>query len=117
MPKSRTLYRVKRREWLNPDSTALSAFVIAKVGDTSRARSRTTTPDIMFKMADCNDMIELEFGMWSDKQRDRSLQKARLLRDVVNEFVDAVETEYELVKRRRSRVPAKKVKQVKTAKS
>lgn len=103
MAKSRTLYRVNRREWLNQDQNDLSAHIIARVGDTTRARSRTTTPDILFKIADCYKQIELEFGMWNDKKRAQSLAKARLLKQVVDEFVGALETEVELVAKRRAR--------------
>lgn len=104
---SQRRYRVNERRWLNPDSNAWLGYILTQVEDTSRGRVPNRYPHTLFKMADCHRTIELDFSMWRDKDRLKSIEKARLIRDALIEFTAALEAENDVIMRRRAHLKKK----------
>lgn len=102
-------YRVNERQWLNPESNTWTGYITTQVEDTSKVRTPRKTPQTFFKMADCQNVITLDFGMWGDEEdRKHSIDKARVLRDAIVRFTDALEAEETILKKRRDSVKKKK---------
>jgi hypothetical protein len=93
-----------RRKFINKQGWHSSAHYIVSVKATEGVTKRDgiTKPwrhvDASFRLTDCSRAIDLDFdlGTYEDdsdrvKARENSLYKARLLRAVVNDFVDHLE--------------------------
>jgi len=104
---SKRKYRVNDRKWLNPDSNTWTGYIVTQVQDTSLARAPHTYPKTFFKLADCEDTISLSFSMWKESDRAQSLEKARILRDALIEFTEALEREDEVINKRRAGIRRK----------
>lgn len=96
-----TKHRVRVREWLNPDGEG-KAFIIARVDDRRGEPMKScldNSVEASFSIGDCSRSIDLEFGVYWGYEAEgiiHKLAKARLLRDTVNQFVDAYEAEVAL---------------------
>ena len=89
------------RDFLNLPEHHAGAYVLARVEDTStRAADEGDWVDVDFELADCSRRINLEFPLSSRSARRNSLWKARLLLDVVQRFVAALEEEARLADER-----------------
>lgn len=53
----------------------------------------------MLTIADCGRQIRLEFFLGNALDRQRSLAKARLLADIVNDFCEGLREESELIEK------------------
>lgn len=90
---------MKRRNFLNEDMELAARAVMQVATDNHGARNKCV-------LSDCGNSIHLEFPMssrYEDTNR-KTLEKARLLRDLFTEFVTALEqqaVDMELVKSRR----------------
>lgn len=85
----------RKRAFLNPISTGEPSFVFA-VADSSKD-GKHTIGNYVLTVADCKDIIELEFPLTSPRMRKQSLAKIDLLAEIVNGFRDAVHNEASLI--------------------
>jgi hypothetical protein len=94
MPRPRRTRRLYyRRSFLNRPGHHAGAYVIADV-TLQRGTSGGLTVDGDLTIADCARVTSLDFYVASDAsaaERRNALHKARVLRDVVNDFVEAFE--------------------------
>lgn len=91
--KSKVRYR--KRVWLNKDKTK-RAFVIADSESTRIWNGRTAAyPEMSARLqiGDCIRNIELDFSISSPEEKRNVLFKAQMFREVINNFLDAVEVE------------------------
>ncbi|AKU17483.1 hypothetical protein [Luteipulveratus mongoliensis] len=83
-----------RRRFLNRRGHHAGAYAIAQV-DLKRARGadpdEPTRVDADLHLADCHRMVTLDFYADDRDSARNALHKARLLREIVNGFVDAFE--------------------------
>ena len=87
--------RVDERTRLNRPGLYADAYVRVFVGDTSRARVRGTPahPRITLRIADCMNVIALEFELTSAALRENSLHKIDTLLGALTRFRDALAAE------------------------
>ena len=96
-------YHVERREFLN-QFTDMRAYVIGIVEDT-RAKhecceSKKDRSEIVLRIADCSEEIDLWFDVRTERDRENSLYKIRQLADVVVEMREAIELEVRSIEER-----------------
>ena len=96
MPKERLYVR----RFLNRPYHHGSGHIRVRVEDTSGKVGSYVTPDVVFELADCSRQVSFDFGFYSESARRNSLYKARLLANVTARFVEALEREVELSRRR-----------------
>lgn len=92
--------RLYIRRFLNRPGHHGPAFMLLKVEDTSASDDLDEYPEVDFELADCFARIVLSFDLDSASGRRNSLHKARLLRDGVTAFHDALEAEIALMDER-----------------
>ncbi|MFG1923799.1 hypothetical protein [Cryptosporangium sp. NPDC048952] len=102
---SRVFYR---RFWLNRPGFHSSAFVLSEI----ELRPDDGGLDLIaqFQLADCRRSATLDFDVYSNASagdRKNALRKARLLRDSVNAFCDALEVAAEKQKKASKKRPRK----------
>jgi len=89
-------YHVQRREFLNLH-TSMRAYVIAVVEDTRDQHiccdSQVERSEIVLKISDCSEEIDLWFDLTSATERENSLNKIRKLAEVITEVRNAIEIE------------------------
>jgi hypothetical protein len=85
--------RFYRRTFLNLRGHHAGAYALAdiKVEPGYDRDERTKRVSATLSIADCGRVVTLEFDVDSPSDARNSLHKARLLRDVVNHFTDALE--------------------------
>lgn len=85
--------RFYRRRFLNLRGHHAGAYVIAEVRLYRRSPSgiARSEVDAGLTIADCNRIASLDFNGYDDASVSNALHKARLLREVVCDFVDALE--------------------------
>ncbi len=104
MPK----YAYKKRTFLNEDPT-MSAFVIASIEKyTVSKESGKVYSYPMLDLADCSNKVSIDFCFYDEAGMERSLRKARKLQKVVNDFVEAMESEKDEYYKNKSKNPVKK---------
>ncbi len=96
-------FHVNEREFLNLP-TDLRAYVIAYVEDSSTYPACCDQYEeggmISLRIADCHSEIELYFDLSSERDRENSVHKARVLADILTRFRDAIEAEAKAVDER-----------------
>ena len=94
--------RVDERLRLNRPGLYGDAHVRVFVEDTSRRRwrRRPTEPRIRLRIADCSNVIALEFSLETAGLRENSLFKIGTLLGALRRFRDALDAEIELYERR-----------------
>src|SRR5688572_20354957 len=89
-------YHVKRREFLNLH-TDWRAYVIGIVEDTRElhtcCESSKERSEIILKIADCTEEIDLYFDLRTTAERENSVHKIRTLAEVISEVREAIEIE------------------------
>jgi len=85
-----------RRHFLNKPQVQTSAHFIGRIVCRGGKRGGRPSVDTVFRLSDCNRMIDLEFDVYGeDSSADSVVYKAERLRDDVDTFVerllDAVE--------------------------
>lgn len=86
--------RFYRRRFLNRRGHHAGAYVLADCQlDAYRPKDRPATyaVDAVLTVADCGRVATLDFAVHSEASARNALYKARLLRDVVVEFITALE--------------------------
>jgi len=90
----------------------MPAFAIAIVEDTSEIAMDEVDSwkwgEIKLMFSDCYRNISFEFDLSSIEERENSLQKIRLIAEVVNSFREAIEIEAASVEERLSYLPLTK---------
>ena len=90
--KRKKLY--EKRAFLNADGGMAAVDAKVSVED----ESTYTSVDATLTLSDCGNMIHLDFDHWSSSQDKKYLRlrrkKIALLRDTINDFLDAVEVAY-----------------------
>ena len=83
--------RFYRRRFLNRRGHHAGAYVIADV-QVCRSGRGTAGSEVEadLTIADCNRIARLDFSAWDEASMRNALHKARLLREVVDDFVDAL---------------------------
>jgi len=87
--------RFYRRRFLNRRSFHAGAYVIADCRIESHPHARDGqkhSVEAVLTSADCGHITGLDFTVDRARDVDNALYKARLLRDVVNDFTAALET-------------------------
>ena len=96
-------YHVERREFLNK-FTDMRAYVIGIVEDTreqhSCCDSKKERSEIILKIADCSDEIDLWFDLRTSRDRENSLYKIDQLASVIAEVRDAIDLEVRSIEER-----------------
>ena len=80
-----------RRSFLNRRGHHAGAYVLADIVVEPRDPGRDTWVDAAFTVADCNRVATLDFSANDSRELANALHKARLLRDVMIAFTDALE--------------------------
>ena len=98
-------YHVERREFLNK-FTDMRAYVIGLVEDT-REKHECCEPkkersEIILRIADCSDEIDLWFDLRTERDRENSLYKIKQLAEVIVEMRDAIEKEVAIINERQT---------------
>jgi hypothetical protein len=87
MPTRRFLYR---RKFLNRPRHHAGANVIASI-QLERAKDREPNVEASIEISDCRRSIQLDFDIWSPAEARNALHKATVLRDVLEEYVEALQ--------------------------
>jgi hypothetical protein len=56
-------------------------------------------------IADCRRQIDLEFSLYTSRERRQSIAKADLLIRILTEFRDSLEAEAKLIEKKRKSIP------------
>jgi hypothetical protein len=100
-PRAKRRARVDERTRLNRPGLYGDAFVRVFVEDTTvRRRRRNHDPRLVLQIADCSNMINLEFSLEDAQFRENSLYKVDTLLGALHRFRDALAEEAELAARR-----------------
>lgn len=87
MPTKKLMYR---RRFLNRPKHHTGAHVIARV-EVENTRSGKPFVDASLRLADCNRVVELDFNVYDRADAKNALHKAKLLRDLIDEFAESLE--------------------------
>ena len=96
-------YHINERAFLNLPSD-LRAYLIAYVEDTTPypacCDEYRDGGQISLRIADCIKEIDLYFDLSTERERENSVHKAKLLADVLAKFRDAIELEVNAIEER-----------------
>src|SRR5215510_8051 len=95
--KRQPIYAFVKRAFLNPASTRLTSYIEAHVETGHEAPYKWG--DNMVILADCKQVIKLEFFLGTKQARRISLAKINLLIDVLTKFRDALANEIALIEK------------------
>jgi hypothetical protein len=98
-PRARRGARIDERTRLNRPGLYGNAFVRVFVEDTTARRRRGHEPKIELQIADCTNVINLEFSLRDPRLRENSLFKIDALLGALYRFRDALAAEAELAAR------------------
>ena len=87
MPTDKLMYR---RRFLNRARHHSGAHVIASI-DLVRNKKGRSYVDGGFRVADCYRVVELDFTIHTRADAKNALHKAKLLRELLEEFTDSLE--------------------------
>ncbi|GAB3401791.1 hypothetical protein [Flindersiella endophytica] len=87
MPTRRFLYR---RKFLNRPRHHAGANVIASI-ELERVKDRDPNVEASLEISDCRRSIQLDFDIWSKADARNALYKATVLRDLLEEYVEALQ--------------------------
>jgi len=99
--KRQPIYAFVKRAFLNPASTRLTSYIEAHVETGHEAPYKWG--DNMVIMADCKQVIKLEFFLGAKQARRISLAKINLLIDVLTRFREALVKQIELIEKENRR--------------
>src|SRR5215813_13748199 len=97
----RSIYAFTKRTFLNPASTRLVSYIEAHVETGHEAPDKYG--DNIITIADCKNVIKLEFFLGSKAHRRISLRKINLLIGVLTRFREALVREIESIEKENSR--------------
>jgi len=84
--------RFYRRRFLNRRGFHAGAYVLADCRVLApRGKQERPEVDAELTIADCSRVVTLDLSAYSKADARNSLQKARLLRTIINDFTDAFE--------------------------
>ena len=89
------------RKFLNRAGHHGGAYVLAIVTKTKESDEHDGYANL--ELADCSRRVSFDFPMWSARDRENSVRKARILAEALVRFADAVAVEAELAKGRAKR--------------
>jgi hypothetical protein len=94
------------RKFLNRAGHHGGAYVLGVVTKTEPSDEHDSYANL--ELSDCSRRVSFDFPMWTARERENSVRKARLLADALTRFADAVAAEAELarVRKRRPYVPS-----------
>jgi hypothetical protein len=103
-PRTRRGARVDERTRLNLPGLYGDAYVRVFVEDTSRRKVRLRRvpphPRLKLRIADCVNVVNLEFDVGSAELRENSLYKINTLLNALHRFRDGLAAEAELIEQR-----------------
>lgn len=112
--KKKTLY--KKRAFLNPDEGMAAIGASVSIDDEPTFTHVNSTLSI----SDCGETIHLDFDVWDSSEDAKHLRhkrkKAALLRQTINDFLDAVEEGYQFAEKHSKTKKAAEAKQTKERK-
>lgn len=108
MRKRRSIYAFAKREFLNPASTLLTSYIQAYVQTGHHGPDKFG--DNMVVIADCKNVIKLEFFLGNKEARRAALAKINLLIAVLIKFRNALKKQITLIEKGDARGPAKVTK-------
>jgi hypothetical protein len=104
-------YHVRERSFLNL-RTSMRAYIIASVEDTCDIPNENEKDwkwgSIHLELADCTSEVSFEFDLSTAEERENSLYKIRKIAEVINAFLQAIETEAESIETRQAFKPLAK---------
>ena len=112
MTKRENVYAFAKRAFLNPASTLLTSYIEAHVQTGHDGPDKFG--DNMIVIADCRNVIKIEFFLGNKQARRVSLAKINLLITVLVKFRNALKRQIALIEKGISRGPAKASKPSKT---
>lgn len=83
--------RMYRRRFLNRPRHHAGAYAIAEVNVYAGRKNSESHVGAALTIADCTRIVELDFYATDEASATNALHKARLLREIVTEFVQAYE--------------------------
>lgn len=96
-------YRIKKRVFLNRNES-MTAAAVAIVEDTS-GRSGSNTEEwygvVELSLTDCYRKVTYDFYLGNQEGRAAAVYKARMLAELINGFVEALEAEIESIEARK----------------
>ena len=99
---ARNDYVYYKREFLNKEGYHSSAHIIAEVFKDEEESYDRGRPyhigECELTLADCSRSVSFDFSLWTEDDIENTLEKARFLRNTINEFVDHVERQAEKAK-------------------
>lgn len=101
-PRTRTA-RVDEYVRLNRPGLYGDAFVRVYVGNTAASRRGRREPRLVLQIADCVNVINLEFSLHTEELRDNALFKVDTLVGALTRFRDGLAAEAELAAERERR--------------
>lgn len=89
------IYTYRKRAFLNPISTGHTSYIHVQV-ESSHGGSYKFGDNLMH-IADCQRVIQLEFFLGTEHDREVSLKKINLLVDTLTRFRDTLAKESDLI--------------------
>jgi hypothetical protein len=108
MTKRENVYAFAKRAFLNPASTLLTSYIQAHVQTGHDGPDKFG--DNIVIIADCKNVIKIEFFLGNKRARRISLAKINLLITILVKFRNALKKEIALIEKGNTRRPAKKSK-------
>ena len=105
MRKRANLYAFAKRVFLNPASTLLTSYLQAHVETGHDGPDKFG--DNIILIADCRNVIKIEFFLGNRRARRRSLAKINLLINILVNFRNALKQQIALIEKGNTRGPAK----------
>lgn len=90
MPTERHRRYLYRRRFLNRRGHHAGAYLLAEI-TLGRLGDNDSHVDASLTLADCSRIVTLDFDAYSHREGENALHKARLLRDLFIDYVDALE--------------------------
>jgi len=87
----------RRREFLNPERTGQTSYILAEIDSTSNGKVIYGTNVIV--IADCRRTIRLEFFLGNPEARVDSMDKIDLLLNILVQFRETLKKQIELIER------------------
>ena len=84
-----------RREWLNPEESLHTSYIMVHVEDSQGGRNAHGSNIVL--IADCTRVVQLEFFLGNQEARDASLAKINLLIEVLSRFGAALLSQIRLI--------------------
>lgn len=99
MDRKRSVFKLRKRAFLNPPSTGQTSYVLVEVESSQNGDYPWGTN--MLTLADCNRSIRIEFFLGTERDRNISIDKINLLIDNLTTFRETLIKEIDLIKKAR----------------